>query len=70
MRQVRIGQTQTITRKKKRTEKNNISPAEIAPAGPDDEGEDLMRASLTRVKQRVQMRDAAYGEIDALYGAG
>jgi hypothetical protein len=56
MRHVRIGQTQTITRNKKRTKKNNISPAEIAPTGLYDEGEDRMRASLARVKRRVQMR--------------
>jgi hypothetical protein len=55
MRQVRIGQTQTIIRKRSRTEKNSISPAETTSAGLDDEGEDCMRASLARVKQRVQM---------------
>jgi hypothetical protein len=65
MRQVRIGQTQTIIRKRKRTKKNNISPAEITPVGLGDEGVDCIVASLARVKLRVQMR-----EIDALYGAG
>jgi hypothetical protein len=42
IRQVRIGQTQTMMRKSRRTKKNKISPTEIAPADLEEKG--CMRA--------------------------
>jgi hypothetical protein len=54
---VRIGQTQTTTKNKRRTKKNKISPGEIAPADLDEEGGGCIRASLAREKQRVQMQE-------------
>jgi hypothetical protein len=57
MRQVKIGQTQTTIKNRRRTRKNKISPGEIPPADLDEEGGGCIGASLTREKHRVQMQE-------------
>ena len=54
---MKIGQTQTTIRNRRRMKKNKISPGEIAPADLDEKGGGCIRASLAREKQRVQMQE-------------